>query len=86
MLHSARPRGSGAAIPADRRTDVDSLLSRDENGIPGWVGLMRGDVEVLHAEREIDRVDVFERAWEKWEVRRQEDERKRRDGCAHGAR
>ena len=38
---------------------------------------MRGDVEVADAEREIDRVDVFEGRREERQVREREDQRQR---------
>ena len=42
---------------------------------------MRRDVEVAHAEREVDRVDVFERRGEERDVREREDgERASGDG------
>ena len=39
---------------------------------------MRGDVEVAHAEREVDRIDVLERRGEKRQVAGEEDHRARR--------
>jgi hypothetical protein len=39
---------------------VQRLRDQDEDGIPGWMGLMVGDIEVADAEREVDRVEIFE--------------------------
>ena len=36
----------------------------DEHGVAGRMRLMTGDVEVADAEREVDRVQIFERGWE----------------------
>ena len=60
------------------------LSEGDEDGISGRMGLVLRDVEVGDAEGEIDRVDVFERRRQEPEVRRDEQERERRKGCAHG--
>ena len=57
---------SAARLRAARRrqrrsTAVEAFAERDEDRIAGRMRLMLGDVEVAHAEREVDRVDVFER-------------------------
>ncbi len=71
--HARRPKHGG------RR-----LSEGDEDGISGRMGLVLRDVEVGDAEGEIDRVDVFERRRQEPEVRRDEQERERRQGRAHG--
>ena len=61
-LHTARPRTSGDATPAARSSGVETLPSAMNSGIAGRMRLMLRDVEVADAQREVDRVDVFERA------------------------
>ena len=67
----AEARRAGAE-PDDGRRD---LAERDVDGITRRVRAMRRDVEVAHAEREVDRIDVFERRGEKRDVREREDQR-----------
>ena len=48
---------------------------RDVDGIPGRMRTMRRDVEVAHAERKIDGVDVLERRGQERRVRDRVDQR-----------
>ena len=59
---------------------------RDKDGGTRGMRLMLCDVEVAHAEREVDRIDVFERRGEEREVGREKDQRKRGQPAAHGVR
>ena len=49
-----------AASESDDR--VHRFRDQDEQRIAGRMRLMLGDVEVADAEREVDRVEIFERA------------------------
>ena len=66
--------------PAGRR-----LGERNEHRVAGRMGLVPGDVEVAHAEREVDRIDVFERGREVKQVRDEEKNRDRRELSLHAA-
>jgi len=46
--------------------------------------LMVCDVEVANAEREVDRIEIFERGRQVWQVKREKDDREHDD--QHGAR
>ena len=73
--------GAGERAPdrqAARRGGVDTgrraargrhLRQRDEDRIAGRMRLVPRDVELPHAEREVDRVEVFERSRQEREVR-----------------
>jgi hypothetical protein len=63
-------------LRAGRR--VDDLRRQDEHRVPGRMRLVRGDIEVADAEREIDRVDVFEGAGGVRKMKREERQRHRR--------
>ena len=75
---SAAPASALSSASAARRRIADAdrlepagrrLGERDEDRVAGRMGLMPGDVEVAHAEREVDRIDVFERGREVKQVR-----------------
>ena len=63
---------SGAS-EADVRDRLRRFSERDVDGIAGRMGPVCRDVEVANAEREIDRVDVFERRRQERHVRERED-------------
>ena len=70
----ARSRSPARAAPRRRRrrraaAPSTTFRERDEDRIAGRMRLVARDVEVAHAEREVDRVDVFERRREEREVR-----------------
>ncbi len=44
------------------------------------------DVELPHAEREVDRVQIFERRWQHGQVRRERDDREQTDDYARQVR
>ena len=52
---------SASAVASDGTTACDRLREQDEDGIARRVRLMARDVEVADAEREVDRVEIFER-------------------------
>ena len=56
---------------------------RDVHRVARRMRLMVRDVEVAHAERKVDRVEIFECAREQREVEREEQEQRRDAGCAH---
>ena len=50
---------------------------RDEQRIARRVRLMLGDVEVMETEREVDRIEIFERCGQKRHVQNEENQRER---------
>src|SRR5205807_1078507 len=52
-----------------------NFSKRHEDGIAGRMRLVLGRIELVEAEREIQRVDVFERRGQKREMRREEQRR-----------
>ena len=54
-------------------TAAQARAERDEDRIAWRVWLVRGDVVVTQAEREVDRVDVLEVAWQPREVEADEE-------------
>jgi len=67
--HAHRQDAEGAGKHAEeaegpdlrRQQEVKALRGRDENRIARRMRLVRGDVEVADSEREIDRIEIFER-------------------------
>lgn len=55
---------------------VNDLGRQDEDGIPRWVRLMLGDIEIANAQREVDGIEIFERDGKKREMERDEHQRK----------
>ena len=73
----AEQRAPAATTPGLGRPDrVRQLAERDEDGISRRMRLMLRRIEVAHAEREVHRVEVFERRRQKGEMR---DEKHRRE-------
>src|SRR5205085_10895636 len=62
--------GEGAMKQAERgsaRREHDPG-GQDEERVPGRMRLVPGDVVIVDAEREVDRVEIFERGWQREEV------------------
>ena len=69
------PQGQRAGVGWPHR--VRQFSERDEDGISRGMRLVLRWIEVAHAEREVHRVEIFERRREKRQVRDEEDRRKR---------
>ena len=65
---------------------MDGFRDRDEHRVAGRMRLMLRDVEVADPEREVDRVEIFERLREVRQVKREKDERERSDARLKGSR
>ncbi len=62
-----------------REHERADLPERDEDRVTRRVGLMLGDVEVAHAQREVDRVQILERRGQHGQMRRERNDRERAD-------
>ena len=69
------PEGQRAGI--GRPDGMRQFAERDEDGIPGRVGLMIRRIEIAHAEREVHRVEIFERRRKKGQMRDEKNRGKR---------
>ena len=65
----------GQRLRIRRHHRARQLSDRHEHGVPRRVRLMLRGIEIVKAEREILRVDVFERRRKKQEMRDEEDHR-----------
>src|SRR6185436_15286367 len=70
----------GRGNPDETERGRRGLREGDEYRVAGRVRLVLRDVELAHAQREVDRVEVFERRRQEREVRREEQEGERPAG------
>ena len=73
-------------LPFRRHDRVHRFGGDDKQRVSGRMRLMVCDVEGAHAEREIDRIDVFERRRQVRKVEREKDQRGDRDSERQRAR
>ena len=66
---------NGERLRVRRDDGARNFSKRHEDGIAGWMRLVLRRIELVQAEREIQRVDVFERRGQTREMRREEERR-----------
>ena len=72
-----RAPAATTSLASDGHDRVRQFAERDEDGISGRMRLMLRRIEIAHAEREVHRVEIFERRRKKREVRDEKDRRER---------
>ena len=65
---------TASALASGRDQQARAPRDQDEQRVAGRMRLMLGDIEVPHAEREVDRIEILERRRQVREMEREKDD------------